>query len=611
MIRHRIIVVALLVAGTFVPATGASAQTPQPPTGGLIGIRLLEAPVNRQDDPRARIYVVDHISQGTTISRRFEIQNGTPAPQTIPLEARSASLQSGQFTVSDTPGGNELTGWTSINPSEVTVGAGQSAQATVTIAVPPQATDGERYGGICAKVTVEGQVQQSRSVCIRIYLSVGTGSEPESDFEIESLVPERSADGQPIVTATVHNTGQRALDMSGKLELKNGPGGLNAGPFPADLGTTLGIDERQPVTVKLDRRIPAGPWDAKITLNSGTLERAAQATITFPAAGKGEPVKVRSLGQRLQVLLPIAAIVLALIAGLIYALRRRRNDQYKQVKADLRQFEELVKAQSRGAAPFPTSAKDDPAVAIRAAIAQAGRAGDEKTAAKLQARLDELLAQRAAAAAAAEQTATVAPAAHPVVDEPAPASAPPPPKPVVEAPAPAPAPPAPKPVVEAPAPPPPKPVVEEPAPPSTPPVFETPPAAPVSGQGRSDDQLLTADDPQRQRQIERAREIATRRQAERAAAEAAARGTDNGTEGDDQHSAPAADDHAALADMLRQIAELPDGLQRKALISAAQTFGPSALGAHDDLLEDLPLDVRLSLLRGAFSETPEGGPPAE
>jgi hypothetical protein len=83
-----------------------------------------------------------------------------------------------------------------------------------------------------------------------------------------------------VVLATVHNTGGRALDMSGTLQLLAGPGGLSAGPFPVTLGTTLAIDDTEPVTIALDKRLPAGPWDARITLRSGLIERSARATIT-------------------------------------------------------------------------------------------------------------------------------------------------------------------------------------------------------------------------------------------------------------------------------------------------------------------------------------------
>ena len=128
-----------------------------------------------------------------------------------------------------------------------------------------------------------------------MYISVGSGESPSSNFTIESLIAERSPSGQPFVEATVHNTGGLALDMSGTLRLLAGPGGISAGPFAAGLGTTLAIGDTEPVTIELDRRLPAGPWDARITLQSGLLRRSAQATITFPKSGAAGPVKTRSI----------------------------------------------------------------------------------------------------------------------------------------------------------------------------------------------------------------------------------------------------------------------------------------------------------------------------
>ena len=58
--------------------------------------------------------------------------------------------------------------------------------------------------------------------------------------------------------ANVQNTGGRALDMRGKLELEDGPGGLSAGPFPASLGTTLAPGDTGTVTVMLNAQVPAG-----------------------------------------------------------------------------------------------------------------------------------------------------------------------------------------------------------------------------------------------------------------------------------------------------------------------------------------------------------------
>ena len=140
----------------------------------------------------------------------------------------------------------------------------------------------------------------------------------------------RTDDGQPAVLAQVHNTGGRAIDLGGSLRLRGGPGGLTAGPFPAKLGTTLAPGQSEPVTVILDKSLPAGPWTARIVLQSDLEKRAAKATITFPAADGvvGSPVKaVPDQSSKTQWLLPAAIGLLALlvIALLLWLWRRRRR----------------------------------------------------------------------------------------------------------------------------------------------------------------------------------------------------------------------------------------------------------------------------------------------
>ncbi len=162
-------------------------------------------------------------------------------------------------------------------------------------------------------------------VGIRLYVSVGPGGAPAPDFTIDSLTAIRSPDGQPTVLATVRNTGGRALDMSGTLQLAAGPGGLSAGPFTATLGTTLAIGDTEGVTFVLDKQLPAGPWDARITLLSGLLAHSAHATITFPIAGASPPVPAMST--RAGWLYPAAAAIVVLlslsVAALIHTRKRR------------------------------------------------------------------------------------------------------------------------------------------------------------------------------------------------------------------------------------------------------------------------------------------------
>jgi len=136
----------------------------------------------------------------------------------------------------------------------------------------------------------------------------------------------------------VHNTGGRALDMNGTLKLSAGPGGLSAGPFNATLGTTLAIRDTEPVTITLDKQLPAGPWKANITLHSGLLDRTATATITFPAKGAAAPVQAKSSHSVLlyAVIAGLGALLLIGIVVLIVMLRRRRRPAHHLTPRDAR-----------------------------------------------------------------------------------------------------------------------------------------------------------------------------------------------------------------------------------------------------------------------------------
>lgn len=275
------------------------------------------------------MYIVDDLVPGAIIHRRVEVSNTTDSTAQVALYAAAATIADGSFVGAAGRTPNDLSTWTSVLPGEADLPAGGLATATVTIAVPRDAAPGERYGVVWAEVRstpTGGGVTQVSRVGIRLYVLVGAGGPPAADFAIESLTAARSPDGLPLVRAAVQNTGGRALDLSGTLRLVAGPGGLTAGPFPVALGTTLGIGDTEPVSITLNRQLPAGPWEASITLRSGLLDRTARATIVFPAAGSAPPVLPAST--RPGWLYPAVAGVLLLLgvaAGLLVGLRRRRR----------------------------------------------------------------------------------------------------------------------------------------------------------------------------------------------------------------------------------------------------------------------------------------------
>jgi hypothetical protein len=305
------------------PASAATSEKPP----GSIGIRLIDDPATSGRDPRARLYITDHVAPGTRIDRRIEVSNSTDSTAHVLMYSSAATIVEGSFIGSAGHTPNELSTWTSVTPGALDVPADGRMTVDVSIAVPSDAAPGEQYGVIWAEVSSAGSpgagsVTQVSRVGIRQYVSVGPGGPPAADFTIDSLTAERSPQGRPVVLATVHNTGGRALDMNGTLSLSAGPSGLSAGPFPAKLGNTLALGDTQSVTIELGKELPAGPWDAEVTMSSGLLERSSKATLTFP--GNGAAVRAPSSGLPGWLYAAGGAMLLVLLI-LVGLLRQRRN----------------------------------------------------------------------------------------------------------------------------------------------------------------------------------------------------------------------------------------------------------------------------------------------
>jgi hypothetical protein len=52
-----------------------------------LGIRLMDVPTKARNDPRARLYIIDHLAPGAVIRRRVEITNTTASAANIALYA--------------------------------------------------------------------------------------------------------------------------------------------------------------------------------------------------------------------------------------------------------------------------------------------------------------------------------------------------------------------------------------------------------------------------------------------------------------------------------------------------------------------------------------------
>lgn len=319
--RIRLIALSVL-AGIVVPASSALAAG----VGG-IGIRLVDVPADSRDDPFARSYVVDRLAPGTSIRRRIEITNSTRSIASVAVYPAAAGLSRGRFAFAPGRRRNELSNWTSVSRGVLRLPRGTKALTTLTIDAPEDASPGERYAVIWAEVSAPapapGGVTLVNRVGVRMYISIGPGGTSPSSFAIGSLTAERSETGEPLVVAIVHNTSRRTLDIRGNLTLADGPGGLRAGPFPIQPASALTPGESESVIVRLDRRLPRGPWRAEIRLRSRLTERTAVATITFPALGGAAKPTVRVVPTGSSNL--IFLLVLLAVAAAVLLLSRRRG----------------------------------------------------------------------------------------------------------------------------------------------------------------------------------------------------------------------------------------------------------------------------------------------
>jgi hypothetical protein len=310
-----------LLAGLILPAGALAAGS------GGIGIRLVALP-GATRDPLARSYVVDRLSPGTTLRRTIEIHNGTTSPAQVAVYVAAADLHGGAFQFASGRTRNELSSWTSVSRSILSLPAGAETAETVSVDVPKMASSGERYAVVWAEISAAapagGGVTLVNRVGVRMYLTIGPGGAGHASFVIGSPTAQRSGSGEPLVVANVRNTGKRTLSIGGTLILSDGPGGLQEGPIPVKLAAPLGPNMSAPATVALDGSLPPGPWRAELQLNSGFIERSAVATITFPAVIPVTPPG--SGGGILFVFLLLALLAaVALVILIVRELRRGRG----------------------------------------------------------------------------------------------------------------------------------------------------------------------------------------------------------------------------------------------------------------------------------------------
>lgn len=301
-----------------------------------IGVRLVDIPADNEDDPRARQYIVDELMPGTTIHRRIEVVNYTDSRQLVHVYSGAADIINGAFVGAAGRSGNDLSRWTSLNTGSVEIPPHSSVYEKVTVAVPEDAAPGEQYAVVWAEVRGAGEnnIVLVNRVGIRMYFAVQGNNPAPSAFTVDTMTAHRRPDGVAVVHAQVHNTGGRALDMSGTLTLSKVSGSVSVGPYLANLGTTLAPGRSETVTFTVADKIGDGPWKATVELRSGLVTGKYQAEITFPREyGIGDAVAATEADDDTFLYLALAATAL-LSTVTFFLVRTHRRRSRAHINAD-------------------------------------------------------------------------------------------------------------------------------------------------------------------------------------------------------------------------------------------------------------------------------------
>jgi hypothetical protein len=309
--------VTTLLAGA---GTALAAATPQ----NQFGIKLLQAPASEAGDPRADIYIIDHLNPGADISRNFQVSNTGRNKITLSLYPAAASVSGGTFTFAAGHTQNEMTTWVHLNKPAVTLAPHTTATVTATVDVPKDATSGNDNGVIWAEQDAKGpgNVNLVSRVGIRMYLNIGPGGAPAPGFTAGTPTTSTGSNGTRLVSVPINNTGGRAIDVRGSMSLSNGPGGLRAGPFNPRSMDTLAPGQSHPVTFALSSKLPEGPWQATFTFKSDLITKTEKVTLNLASGSATTASSHKNFP-----IVPVAGgigLFLILVIGGFLILRHRR-----------------------------------------------------------------------------------------------------------------------------------------------------------------------------------------------------------------------------------------------------------------------------------------------
>src|SRR5689334_5399628 len=95
--RASAVALCVVLVGLTSASNAALGATASKAPAGSIGVRLIDGRSTQSADPRARLYIVDHLVPGAAVQRQIEVSNSTTARAHVLLYSAAATISDGSF----------------------------------------------------------------------------------------------------------------------------------------------------------------------------------------------------------------------------------------------------------------------------------------------------------------------------------------------------------------------------------------------------------------------------------------------------------------------------------------------------------------------------------
>ena len=192
--------ICLALIAAFSCAMPIGAHAAEPTAVGSVGIRIAQIPAALANEPLAGSYIISRLQPGVAFEQRLEVFNTSTQVIKVSVYPGLATFKDRKFLIGNGRDGNELTSWTKLAFSSVSLKPNTSQYFTMTISPPADALSLQQFGVIWAEVqgapNSAGITAVSR-VGIRMYIPVGNApdiaiADPTVNSTLNEIVVKKS-----------------------------------------------------------------------------------------------------------------------------------------------------------------------------------------------------------------------------------------------------------------------------------------------------------------------------------------------------------------------------------------------------------------------------------